>query len=342
MKRCAFGVCVVCFAAVGFSRAEPPPEKEEAPPAAVGRHDQQGDPLPAGAIARLGTVRWRVYATSLSFSPDGKTLASGSFDDAVHLWEVDSGKGTRRQVGGEHPLVMSVAFSPDGKILAFAGADPLIRLSEAATGKPIRTLKGHTTTVQCLAFSPDGRTLASGDDHGTMRLWEVSSGKELTVFQKTAVRSMHFTRDGKGFVTAYVGGVWLRDAASGKELKRFRPENPLNKLLVLQSVAISPDGGLVAGGGDRSNPDVFVWEMASGKQIHRFRGHEGEVNGLAFSHDGKYLVSGHGHTPLKSGAPVILWDLQTGKEMKRLADPSMMVFSVAFSPNGGLLKPSIR
>src|SRR5262245_39466800 len=230
------------------------------------RVDQQGDPLPPGAVARMGTVRWRVggYVYGLAFSPDDKTLASGSIDDVVRLWGSDTGKEIRR-LGGHDPWVTSVAWSPDGKTLASAGADEVIRLREAATGKLVRTFVGHQGVVSCLAFAPDGKTLASGSGvisggDATMRLWEVGSGKEL--FQgrhKGQVRSVAFTPDSKGVASAGEDGlVRLWEVATGKPLRQFGKGGRANGLT---RVAVSADGRLLAAGGDRFEPLVLVWDV---------------------------------------------------------------------------------
>ena len=121
-----------------------------------------------------GHTDW-VY--SVSFSPDGQTLASGSWDRTVRLWEVASGQ-EKATLQGHTNWVTSVSFSPDGQTLASGSRDETVRLWEVASGQEKATLEGHTKWVTSVSFSPDGQTLASGSQDETVRLWEVASGQE--------------------------------------------------------------------------------------------------------------------------------------------------------------------
>src|SRR5262249_42759365 len=146
-----------------------PPGKRPSP-----RLDRCGDPLPEGAIARMGSLRWHHGAMihCIAFSPDGKLLASGGPGSTVRVWVSSTGRAVR-QLNGQFERVRSVAFSPDGKLLGTAGGR--IILWEVATGRQICQLGEGGNS---LAFSSDGKILAAAADwNQRVSLWEVSTGK---------------------------------------------------------------------------------------------------------------------------------------------------------------------
>ena len=138
------------------------------------------------------------WVRSVSFSPDGKRLASGSHDKTIKLWNLATGNQISTLKG--HTLwVNSVSFSPDGKTLASASDDNTIKLWNLATGKEISTLTGHTSWVNSVSFSPDGKTLASGSYDNTIKVWNLATGEHITTLtgHTSSVNSVSFSPDGK-------------------------------------------------------------------------------------------------------------------------------------------------
>jgi WD40 repeat protein len=160
---------------------------------------------------------------SVAFSPDGKTLTSGSWDKTIRLWEAATGKEKKALKQSDH--VTALAFSPDGKTLASgrtraSESDERVRVLDAATGEDRAALKGHTSDVGCLAYSADGKLLASGSIDGVIKLWDVAASKERATVKGDAVSvySLAFSPDGKLLAAGgSTGAVKLWDVAAGEQ-----------------------------------------------------------------------------------------------------------------------------
>jgi WD40 repeat protein len=134
----------------------------------------------------------------LVFSPDGVSLACGSDEPSVRLWQVSNGS-LQHLLRGHTDTVRVVAFSSDGRLLASGSADDSVMIWDLSTGDLLHTLEGHTQDVFGLAFSPDGEILASGSGDNTIILWRVSSGERLRTLEgpTSIVKSLIFSPDGR-------------------------------------------------------------------------------------------------------------------------------------------------
>src|SRR5262245_9499239 len=235
------------------SRVEQPQEKKRG-----ARTDIHGDPLPDGAIARIGTLRLRgdALVNVIAFSPDGRLLAYGSESGLVHVCEAASGKQLFHFQPGEvrHRPVTELAFSPDTRTLAVSGYwSTNIWLIDLATRKVKyaipNTTKDHDRWARlwqgpAFAFTPDGRNLVVGGKDGSVHVWETATGSEQAALPvvKERLVSLMLSGDGRTALTAHYGGaLHLWDIAGRKHLQKLAAsaKHP-------HFTALAPDGKTVA------------------------------------------------------------------------------------------------
>ena len=261
--------------------------------------------------------------TSVSFSPDGTTLASGSLDGTVKLWDVATHTNIAT-LEGHTGWVTSVSFSLDGTTLASGSLDGTVKLWDVAIHTNIATLEGHTNGVTSVSFSLDGTTLASGSLDGTVKLWDVAKRENIVTLEgRSYVHSVSFSPDGTLLASAGVTTVTLWDVATHTNIATLEGHE-----FVVGSVSFSLDGTTLASGSWDNT--VKLWDVATRTNIATLEGHTADVNSVAFSPDGKILASGSQDNTVK------LWDAATRTNIATLQG-RRYVNSVVFSPDGTLL-----
>ena len=360
---------------------------------------QSGEPLTplVGHDSAIGAI---------AFSPDGTLLATASDDRSGGLWNLNTGARVAT-LRGHTDVMRSVAFSPDGKRLLTGSNDNTARLWNAADGVLLTTLEGHTGPVTLTRFGPDGACYTGADD-GDVRRWDGQTGRLRWIFSghTRAVTGLAFTPSAKRLLTtawdgrlraweplsdnsegllgsAPSGALFAKDP-SGRWVIQSRPDGTAHlwsgpKLATeisipldgtpppAHAVALSPDGATLA---QDWGPDIALFSVPSGRRLALLKGHQREIGALAFSADGRALLSvGEDATarvwdlatrtvmhilrsevPLTAGAmqgfkalvggsdgTVWLWDLQKDTSVRRWKAHAGSINNVRFSPDGRTL-----
>jgi WD40 repeat protein len=311
------------------------PEAQATPPAVTvqpsPKTDLYGDPLPPGAIARMGKTSSYPDdgVDKVCFFPDGKKLVSietANKQQIINLWETNTGNHIREIDRGP---CLSFALSLDGKALASSSGRVICVWDTITWSEVFRLQSGDV--VGALAYSPNGKTLVSCNwaEPKSISLWDMATREILFNIDK-ADSPAAFSPNGHVLAVIDKHLIQLWAATTGKKILRIN----VGKDSVC-SMDFSPDGKTLATG--CRDKTICFWEIASGKNNLTLKGHQDTVSSTAFSPDGMMLASGSWDKTIR------LWETATGKERRCIPVGSMdmmsngrggEVLSVAFSPDG--------
>lgn len=239
--------------------------------------DVYGDPLPEGAVARLGTIRFRHGGRvgALAYTPDGKRIVSGSGDGLVRVWDLE-GRLIRKMAGHEGN-VFSVAVSKDGKRIVSGAKDGTVRIWDAETGGEVRRLAGHGSAVRSVAISSDGRRIVSGGMDKTVRIWDAETGDSLKTIEAhaAAVLGVAFAPDGKTFASGSGDATIRIWDLEGNEVRKLEGHTAR-----VRAIAYSPDGRFLAS--QSLDKTVRLWNPETAAEIAKTEGTEKEGGAVAW------------------------------------------------------------
>ncbi len=277
--------------------------------------------------------RFRRFATSVSFSPDGTILAAGIDNGTIEFWNATTGE-FHKILDGHHetidnPAEMGVSFSNDGTTLASTSKYSEVHLWDVATGKLRKTLGRQSGGTESVSFSPDGNTMATYNSYGTIHLWNVATYELIQTFEKPVElidqinlnANITFSPDGSTIVTYSHNTISRKRALYLWDVPTGTIRDILNgPYSCVEHMSYSPDGNTLA---VLTNQGVFIWDVI--KREIRDRIKEEILNPhSAISPDGETLATGH-----------LLWDISIGAIRNYSLEGHIgFIRDVSFSPDG--------
>jgi WD40 repeat protein len=244
---------------------------------------------------------------AISFSPDGRLLASGSEDRMVKLWHLATGQAIQ-SIAAHDMAVNALAFSPippnplikgsEGGILASGSADRTIKIWNLITGQPIQAIVAHEMAVNAIAFNPNGQILASGSSDNSVKLWDLARGREIQTLLKTtaSVNALAFSPISPYLAPQHGKGEMLAVGTADRTIKLINLNTGKEILLIsgilsaVNSLVFSPNGRILASGSN--DKTIKLWDISTGKELRTVSGYVWQVGSLAISADGQKFASG--------------------------------------------------
>ncbi|MBC1236487.1 NB-ARC domain-containing protein [Nostoc sp. 2RC] len=266
---------------------------------------------------------------SVTFSPDGKLLATGDTNGEIRFYNSVDGQQLLT-CQGHSGWVWSVAFSHDGCVLASGSNDQTIKLWDTSTGQCLKTLHGHNSGVRSVAFSVNSRMLVSGSEDQTIKIWDIKTESCLSTLQGHSGGIQSVALSGNSHLLATGSEdqtikVW--DINTGKCLKTLQEHTRR-----VYSIAFSPNSNIIISG--CHDQTIKVWDVNTGKCLQTLEEHTNLVNSVAFSSDGTMFASA------SDDRTINLWDINNNVCFRTLRGHTNRVWSVSFSPNSKILASS--
>jgi WD40 repeat protein len=258
-----------------------------------------------------------VYAT---FSPDGKRLATASWDKTIRIWDVENGT-SREVLRGHTHIVEKVFFSQDLRYLVSLSEDFSARIWDLERGVSTAQLWGHKDDLTHIAISSDAGVILTTSLDKTARLWKGPTGEALKYLAvESEALSGTLSRDGrKAAVGTRTGALYIWPTGEGKPLQIRAHEGPITQIL------LSPDEAYLLCLSEDGSASVWSWE---GQAIVRLKGHTGSLKAASFSPDGKRVVTAAADSTLR------VWEIPSGHLLHTLKGHKGVPYAVQWSPSG--------
>jgi WD40 repeat protein len=319
--------------------------------------------LESGAVIRT----WEGHSDfikSVSITPDGKCVVSGSEDKTVRIWNLEGGE-LLHTLEGHSDTVNKVAITPDGERVVSGSDDRTVKVWNLKGGKELCTLKGHADKVTAVTATSDGRFVVSGSGDKTVRIWDIRSGKEIRALHghTAEVKEVAVTPDGKQVISTDSNKLKVWDMETGKEIYTLEANRSIWEALMQysqravscrrQSVIkvwdlessglvsvfdnhtgfaigfiVSRDGKRAVSLSDDEDKILRIWELESGREICVLKGHTAGITAWAMTKDGRFVISGSKDSTLK------VWNVESGDEVRTLHGHTQKVSSLLITSDG--------
>jgi WD40 repeat protein len=276
---------------------------------------------PSSLVALKADKNQPAGVTTIAISSDGKTLATGTADSQIKLFDAETGKEKLTLKRDKGLPISKVTFNPKGGKLASVGRDTVLRIWDTEKGGQIKSLTGHENPTRAVAYSPDGQIIASAGEDSAIALWDGNKLLRILQGHRDFVNDVAFSPDGTTLASgAEDDRIILWNVASGKQGFTLRGHAD-----GVTSIAFNPKGKLLASAS--KDGTVRLWDIDTGTQRQILEGATKQVKTVAFSPNGKYLAAGG------EDNNVLFWDVDSGKPRKSVAkNKASTTTAVVFNP----------